>query len=199
MANRSDVRAGQRWARKGDALSYRVITESVEEGAPVQLSGPGPLRGVIEVDREELLRDWLVQEPTMEETCDLIDRCVRVTMKENDWLNCSAQETTEHLRKVLDRAQGSLPSWMSPEFWTVEHRSVSIPSSSTVRAQSRGLSLVPTCLVGKRVEFYPVEASMRATLPDENLFVVGTNHIDALIGLARLVQAKMESTSGTTP
>ena len=134
----------------------------------------------------------------MEETSKLLDRCARTTMQEFDWLNRPASEATEHLRDVLRRAEGALPSWMAPEFWTVEYQVIAQPSTDSVRVVSRGFALVPSCLTGKRISFYPQPPAVKAVLPDENLFVVGDNHLDALIGLARLVSAKLEITSGTT-
>lgn len=120
-------------------------------------------------------------------------------MQEFDWLNRPASEATTYLRGILERAEGSLPTWMTPDFWTVEYQTVAQhPSTESVRVISRGFALVPTSLSGRKIAFYPQPPSIKAVLPDENLFVVGDNHLDALIGLARLLSAKLESTRGTT-
>lgn len=197
MANRSDVRPGQRWSRKGaeTPLSYRVVAPP-EEGTPVQLSGPGPLRGIIEVDPDVLLQEWVPLEPSPEETYEALDRCMRLTMNQFDWLNSPSSATTDYFRSALARTEGSLPGWMSPSFWSVVEKTVAIPSTATVRAQSRGLSLIPACLVGLRVDIYPGPDFVKAVLPKEDLFVVDKNYLGAIIGLARILSAKLEKTDG---
>lgn len=119
-------------------------------------------------------------------------------MQEFDWLNRPASEATTYLRGILERVQGSLPSWMPPDFWTVEYQVVAQPSSESVRVTARGFALVPTSLSGHKIAFYPHPSGIRALLPDEDIFVVGDNYLDALIGLARLLSAKLENTRGTT-
>lgn len=148
----------------------------------------------------DLLAEWAYVEPTTKEVAKMLDRCAHRVMEEFDWLTRPSAEATEHLRARLAKIPGYLPSWMEPSFWAVDYGILPVLSSPTLIARSRTFMLLPTCLLGERIEFHAEgPEAVRASLPHKDLFVVGEDRFDALIGLARLFLSQMEELDGTAP
>jgi len=153
---------------------------------------------MIEVLLDDFLAEWVRHEPTMKDVAKALDRCAHRVMEEFDWLNRPSAEATEHLRMRLAEITGYLPSWMEPDFWSVEYGVLSLLSSPTISARSRTFMLLPTCLLGERLEFRTEgPEAVRVSLPQKDLFIVGEDRFDALIGLARLLLSRSEKPHGT--
>lgn len=147
---------------------------------------------------DDLLSEWARHEPTTKDVAKALDRCAHRVMEEFDWLNRPSAEATEHLRMRLAEITGYLPSWMEPDFWSVEYGILSLLSSPSINARSRTFMLLPTCLLGERLEFRTEgPEAVRVSLPQRDLFVVGEDRFDALIGLARLLLSRSEKPDGT--
>jgi hypothetical protein len=128
----------------------------------------------------------------MKEVGQVVDRCARAVMEQVEWGVTPTEEATLMLRSQLERVRGHLPSWMAPDFWSVEYDVTRLPSTPNMRVKNTAFVVLPTALTGKRVEFFPMpQKQVKAVLPHmDGLFVVADNHLDAIIGLGRLVQAK---------
>ena len=184
------VLLGQRWRVRGESLSWQVVGVTEEAGTTrVELTGPGPLRGLSLVELPVLLEEWEYREPSMKEVLKVIDRVARAAMKKWNVGVTTPAEATGYLRELLAVAQGHLPSWMSEDFWCVEFDRMAQPSSPNMKVSSTSYTLLPTVLSGQQVEFYPLGATggIKALLKHRNMFVVGETHLEAIIGLARLV------------
>jgi hypothetical protein len=144
------------------------------------------------VSADDLHAYWEYREPSMKEVGQVVDRCARATMEQVEWGVTPDSEATATLRSHLERVRGHLPSWMSPDFWSVEYDITRLPSTPNMRVQNTAFVVLPTALKGRRVEFFPMpEKRVKAVLPHSgDLFVVGDDHLDAIIALGRLVQAK---------
>lgn len=138
---------------------------------------------------ETLLTDWEYREPQMKEVAKVLDRSVRAAMKQWEPGITTPAEATAHLREILGKVRGHLPSWMKPEFWQIEFDLMKLPSTANVRVGSHAYTAIPTSLSGQRVEFYPWgTGGTKAVLPHRDLFVVADSALEAIIALGRLAE-----------
>lgn len=98
------------------------------------------------------------------------------------------EELTKLVRSELGKVEGKLFSWMPPEFWSVELDIMQTPSTPNMRIDPNATTLVPTALVGRKIEFFPVSDGFKVVTGD--LFVNAPSTVEGIIALARLVAAK---------
>jgi len=82
---------------------------------------------------------------------------------------------------------GELFDWMTSEWWTVEEDPFFKLSASSLAVVRR---IVPTVLSGKQINFTQMSESATAVLEGTNLFCVAPTALMALVGLARVIEAK---------
>ena len=81
----------------------------------------------------------------------------------------------------------NLFDWMTPEWWVVEKDpffTVATPQGVTVRR------IVPAILSGMQIDFDTTGGSSTAVVAGTDLFCVGPTPLMALVGLARVIEAK---------
>jgi hypothetical protein len=182
------VTPGELWRPRNESVPWQVIGS--EDGLKVELTGPGPLRGIASVAWETFFADWVYVEPSTESTMKVIDRCMQAVLKERESYE-TEEQATEVLRAHLKNVQGHLPRWMAPTFWKVEFDVMRLPKSAKFRVQNTAYTAIPTVLSGKKVEFYPINGeSVKVVLPEKDIWVNSANAFEGVVALARLVEAR---------
>lgn len=134
-------------------------------------------------------KEWEHVEPPLKSVLAVIDTVMA------DVIMCLSDESTEMqatelLHSRLYHQQGRLPTWMPPEFWKVEFAITPTRVMDRMVIHGRQYNCLPTVLSGKNLEFYPLDGKMKVEIRDMKLFIVADNVFEAIVGLARIIEAR---------
>lgn len=166
-----------------------------ETGAVVLLHGPYPFPERLQTKRtipvEEFLLEWEYLEPSMPSVQAIIDELMSELIPKLQ--DETEDEATSWLHTMMGRPEllGRFPTWMPPSFWKVEFHVVPTQTRGKVVIHGKQYTAVPASLSGKNLEFFPLDGDrVKAQIRGDKLFIVSDTIFEAIIGLARLVEAR---------